>query len=123
MSNQVIKIKIPDEYLFNFLIKVCTKKNAHCYIFNNDSYKKALYFNLIEELFVKCRPHYHKSKYHYFDKPITYNSVSTILRQLTKHIGGSHSSKIEYVKSQYGIVHCYEYKHELIANFIENSTE
>ena len=109
MSNQVIKIKIPDEYLFDFLTKVCTKKNDYSYIFNKDSYKKALYFNLIEELFDKCRPHYHKAKHHYLDKPITYNRVSTILRQLTKHVGGTHSSKIGYVKSQYVIVHCYEY--------------
>jgi hypothetical protein len=109
MSNQVIKTKIPDEYLFEFLTRVCTKQNA-CYMFNNDSYKKALYFNLIEDLFEKCRPYYHKAKQHYLDKPVTYNRIATVLRQLTKHIGGTHSSKISYVKSQYVIVHYYEYK-------------
>jgi len=111
MSNQVIKIKIPDEYLIDFLTKVCTKKSKYIFIFNKDSYKKALYFNLIKELFDKCRPYYHTSKHHYLDtSSITYNHTATVLRQLIKNYGGLYSSNISYVKSQYMIVHCFEVK-------------
>lgn len=104
MSKQIFKIPFPIENLFSLLDTICIKEDNK-YIFNNNSYKKGLFENSIPPFVESCRPYYHNSKKKYIDKKLTYNSFTTILRQICKHNNVTYTSKIKYEKSNYDIVY------------------
>ena len=104
MSAQIFKHNVPNNIVFNLFEKICIKTETY-YLMNNDSFKKGIYNNYIQEFINLCKPYYHLSKQKYIDKPLTYNSFITILRQICKYNLIKYESKIKYDKSDYNIIY------------------
>lgn len=104
MSLQIFKKQIPNELLFDLLNVICIKTEKQ-YYFNNNSYKKGIFNNKISEFLEMCKPFYFASKQKYLERKITYNSFTTILRQICKFNKILFTSQIKYDKSQYEIVY------------------
>lgn len=101
-TSQIFKSKVPNETLFIFLNEVCIK-NEKCYVFNNNSYKKAIFMGLIDNFLNDCKQYYHLSKQKYLEKKMKYNNFTTIIRQICNCNQITYTSKIVYDKSTYDI--------------------
>jgi len=104
MSTQIFKKNVPTESLYSLLDDICLKNDKY-YIFNNNSYKKGLFNNTITKFIDECKPYYHISKQKYLERKLTYNSFTTILRQICKFNKITHTSQIKYDKSTYDIIY------------------
>ena len=104
MSTQIFKSEVPQESFFSFLDKICTKTDKF-YVFNNCAYKKGNLLDVITPFLEECKPHYHLSKLKYIEKKLTYNSLTTILRQICNFIKVRFTSQIKYEKSTYNIIY------------------
>jgi hypothetical protein len=104
MSAQIFKNGIPDEIFTGFLGVVCLKNDKH-YTFNTESYKKGIYNGTIVKFITECEPYYHISKRKYLNKRLTYNSLTTVIRQICKFNKFTYTSKIVYDRSTYDIVY------------------
>ena len=104
MSTQIFKKNIPNELFFTLLDTICTKNEKH-YTFNMDSFKKGIFKESISKFIEDCKPYYHLSKRKYLERKITYNSFTTILRQICNLNKTTYTSQIKYDKSSYDIVY------------------
>lgn len=105
MTSQIFKKKMDNSIIFNLLDKLCDKNNTY-YTFNNSSYKKGTFFEDTIQLFLKeIKAYYHNSKQKYLDKKQTYNSFTTIIRQICNYIKIEYKTKIKYDKSSYEIIY------------------
>jgi hypothetical protein len=104
MSIQIFKSVVPNEDLYFFLDEICMK-NEKYYILNKNSYKKGNFTNSTMAFFEKIRSHYHLSKRKYLDKKLTYNSFTTVIRQICNYNKITFTSQIKYDKSEYDIVY------------------
>ena len=104
MSAQIFKNNVPNEMLYNLLGHLCLK-TEHYYLFTNESFKKGVYSNHIQDFIIACIPYYHLSKRKYLEKKLTYNSFTTILRQICNYNIIKYTSKIQYDKSSYSIIY------------------
>ena len=102
--SQIFKNMVPTNMLLSFLDKFCFKYNDY-YTFNVETFKKGCFNNEVQPFVELCKPYYYKSKLHYLNKKLTYNSFTTILRQICKHNNIAYTSKIKYEKSSYNIVY------------------
>jgi len=102
MTSQIFKSQFPLEKLYTLMDLICIKTDKR-YIFNKDSYKKGILHNFIPEFLEECKPYYYSSKQKYLDKKVTYNSFTTVLRQICNHNKVTYSSQIKYYKSNYDI--------------------
>lgn len=105
MSLQIFKKEVNTLSLLSLLEKICTKNNKY-FILNRNAYKKGLFEDIIP-LFIEteCKPCYHKSKIKYLEKKLTYNTFTTILRQICNFNKIAYTSEIKYDKSTYDIVY------------------
>ena len=91
----------PNSKLFEFLDKICLKKDKY-YVFDINSFKKLLYNPIVYDEFVNTlKPYYYNSYAFYLERPITYNNVTTILRQLCKQNALTIIKKLTYSKHDY----------------------
>jgi hypothetical protein len=104
MSTQIFKKNVPTESLYSLLDDICLKNDKY-YILNNNSYKKGIFNNSITNFIEECKPYYHISKQKYLERKVTYNSFTTILRQICKFNKITHTSQIKYDKSTYDIIY------------------
>ena len=104
MSSQIFKKNIPIEILFNLLDLICTKNDKY-YIFNNTSYKKGIFNEEIQKFLELCKEYYHNSKKKYLEKKLTYNSLTTIIRQICNFNKVVYTSHIKFDKSTYNIIY------------------
>lgn len=104
MSSQIFKKKIPTELFFGLLDSICLKNEKH-YTFNSNAFKKGVFNEKIEQFLKECLPYYHISKKKYLEKKITYNSFTTILRQICNYNKITYTSQIKYDKSNYEITY------------------
>jgi hypothetical protein len=105
MTSQIFKKEMDNSIIFNLLNKLCEKTNTY-YTFNNSSYKKGTFFDDTIQLFLKeIKAYYHNSKQKYLEKKQTYNSFTTILRQICNYIKIEYKTKIKYDKSSYEIIY------------------
>jgi hypothetical protein len=102
MTSQIFKQSVPNALLFEFLDNTSLKTEKK-YIFNITSYKKALVNNIIENFLIECKPYYFTSKQKYLERKITYNSITTVLRQICNLNKITYTSQIKYDKSSYDI--------------------
>jgi hypothetical protein len=121
MSLQIFKSQIPNQVLIDLFDKICVKTKDF-YIINNISFKKGTYNTIIQEFLEICRKHYHISKKKYIDKPLTYNSFITVIRQICKYNKIQYKNEIKYDKSSYDI-HYYIFLESINAKQIEQSIE
>lgn len=104
MLSQTFKECVPNYVLFNFLDKICLKNNKY-YTFSYDSFKKAQYYNYLNEFINLCFPYYHLSKRKYLEKKMTNKGLLTIIRQICNANDIYYNSQIIYNKSSYDIVY------------------
>lgn len=102
MCNQIFKSTMPNEMLFDLLDNICNKTEKY-YIFNNESYKRGVLNNSIDEFFEKYKPFYHISKRFYLERKLSFNNLTTVVRQICKNNKITFTSKIKYDKSNYSI--------------------
>jgi hypothetical protein len=104
MSTQIFKKNVPNQYLFELLDFICIKNEKH-YTFNNNSFKKGVFTESIPNFIKECNSYYHNSKKKYLEKKLTYNSFTTILRQICNFNKITYTSQIVYDKSTYDNVY------------------
>jgi len=104
MSLQIFKNKIPNEILFDLLDEIAVKNDKY-YVFNTIAYKKGVFNNKINDFVEKCKPYYRLSKMKYVERKPTYNSITTIIRQICNFNKINFTSQIKYDKSTYDIVY------------------
>ena len=104
MSRQIFKNFVPNELLFNLLDSICFKNEKH-YVLTMESFKKGIYKEIIQEFCENCKQYYHNSKQKYLERKISYNSFTTILRQICNFNKIIYTSQIKYDKSSYNIVY------------------
>ena len=104
MSTQIFKKNIPNTLFFNLLDSICLKNDKH-YTFTIDSFKKGVYNEAISTFITECTSYYHLSKRKYLEKKLTYNSFTTILRQICNFNQIKYTSQIRYDKSTYSIIY------------------
>jgi len=102
MSSQIFKSPFPLEKLYSLLNQIGIKTDKR-YIFNKDTYKKGLLNNEIQNFLEDCKPYYYSSKQKYLEKKLTYNSFTTVLRQICNFTKITYTSQIKYCKSNYDI--------------------
>ena len=92
--------------LYKYLSEVCeiySDSSINYYIFDNTSYKKLYYHNIISNFIDEIEPYYINSKKYYIKRDLDYNKFLTIIRQICKFVGINYYSKINYDKSKYFI--------------------
>lgn len=104
MSSQIFKKVVPNEMLFNLLEKICIKTDKY-YLFNKNAFKKGIFNEYINQFVEECKPYYHASKFKYLEKSISYNSVTTIIRQICNMNKIVYTSQIKYERSLYDIIY------------------
>jgi len=102
MSSQIFKQSFPNAILFSFLDEISLKTEKK-YIFNKNAFKKGSINNKNEIFLKNCEPYYFFSKKKYLEKKITYNSITTVIRQICNFNKISYTSQIKYDKSSYDI--------------------
>lgn len=108
MKSQIFKQIVPIKIIQEILDKICeTEQNdKNKYILNIDAFKKGMFLNFIVPFLNELKPYYFDSKKKYVEKTnITYNSFTTVLRQLCHINNIEYSSEIKYEKSTYSIVY------------------
>ena len=104
MSTQIFKNQIPNEFLFKLLDKICLKTDKY-FIFNKNSFKKGIFDSLLSAFMELCVPYYQLSKRKYLERKLTYNTFTTILRQICNFNKIKYTSQIKYDKSVYDIIY------------------
>ena len=104
MSSQIFKNPIPKSLLSKLLDDIAVKTDK-CYVVNNNSYKKGMFNELIIHFIEECKPYYHLSKRKYLERKPTYNSFTTIIRQICNFNKITYTSLIKYDKSTYDIMY------------------
>jgi hypothetical protein len=104
MSTQIFKKKIPNELFFNLLDQICLKNEKH-YVININSFKKGVYNESIQQFLNDCKQYYYTSKQKYLERKLTYNTFTTIIRQICNFNKITYTSQIKYDKSTYDIVY------------------
>jgi hypothetical protein len=104
MATQIFKNIIPHEKLFELLDSICLKNDKY-YTFNVEAFKRGVYKEIIQQFIEFCMPYYHISKRKYLEKKLSFNSFTTILRQICNLNKITYTSQIKYDKSKYDIVY------------------
>ena len=104
MTQQILKEKIPIEYLINLYKNIYPDYNNGNYIIINEFFfKKINYENLFDSFINEIDPYYFNSKKNYINKKHNYKSFLTIIRHICKSNNIAYTSKIIYDKSKYYI--------------------
>ena len=102
MTKQIFKISVPNDTLFNLFEKICLKTEKY-YLFDMNAYKKMLFYKYNDDFCESLKQYYHISKQFYLERIMTYNSFTTIIRQICKHNNIMFTSDIKYNQSKYNI--------------------
>lgn len=104
MPHQLFRTRVPIDILFNFLKKICDIKDCK-FVFTNESYKRSILLNNLNEFIDNVKEYYHFSKQHYVNRKMSFNKIATIIRQICNHNSVSYRSVIMYSNSTYNIVY------------------
>lgn len=104
MSTQIFKKKIDTKILYDLLDKIAFK-NEKFFMFNNESFKKGILQEDIIKFMEECKEYYHLSKQKYLERKLTYNSFTTVLRQICKYNKITYTTQIKYDSSTYNIIY------------------
>uniref|UniRef100_A0A6C0D225 Uncharacterized protein n=1 Tax=viral metagenome TaxID=1070528 RepID=A0A6C0D225_9ZZZZ len=102
MTNQIFKQLVPKELLFDLLEKICLKTDKY-FLFDNNAYRKMLFYKHHETFLESLKEYYHLGKQNYIQRKIAYNGFTTILRQICKSSNIMYTSQIKYNESKYNI--------------------
>lgn len=101
---QLFKTKIPTEILIDLFLRTSIKQDE-CFVFNLNSYKKGIFTGDILIFIDLIKPYYYQSKQKYVERKITYNTCTTIIRQICNYNNITYKSEIKYDKSTYNITY------------------
>jgi len=104
MSVQLFKTIIPKKKIYDLLENICIKNDKN-FILNKDAFKKGIFNDIIPNFLEECKEFYHLSKQKYIDKKLTYNTFTTVIRQICNSNKIIYTSKIKYVNSTYDIIY------------------
>ena len=100
--SQTFKSPINKNILFEFLEKICEKREKY-FAFDLSSYKRGE-LNKENELFLEIvKPYYHTAKLFYIERKLSYSRLCTIIRQICKFNSIRFTTKVLYSKSKYNI--------------------
>lgn len=102
MTKQIFKNSIPNNVFYSFLEKICLKTEKY-YLVDMNAFRKMLFYNYHVEFCETIKDYYHLSKQFYLERKMTYNSFTTILRQICKNNNIMFTSQIKYNESRYNI--------------------
>jgi len=102
MSNQIFKLLVPKELLFDLLDKISLKTDKY-YLIDNNAYRKMIFNNYHLEFSETLKSYYHLGKRKYVERKMNYNSFVTIIRQICKATNIMYTSQIKYNESKYNI--------------------
>jgi hypothetical protein len=102
MTKQIFKSDVPNDILFAFLEKFCLKTDKY-FLIDTNAYRKMIFHGFHFEFCEELKNYYHLSKHFYIERKMTYNSFTTILRQICKHNNIMFISQIKYNESKYNI--------------------
>ena len=104
MVSQIFKKKIPIRLLYSLLDEICVKRDNY-YVFDQVSFKKGMFNGMIADFLKSCEEYYHDSKKKYVEKKLSYNTFTTVLRQMCNYNKTTYTSMIKYEKSKYDIIY------------------
>jgi len=104
MPQQLFRMRVPIDILFNFLKKICDIKDC-AFVFTNESYKRAVFQNILIEFIDNVKDYYHLSKQYYVNRNMSFNNLATIVRQICRDNSVNYTSTIKYTYSTYNIVY------------------
>ena len=102
MTKQIFKNAVPNNIFYSFLEKICLKTEKY-YLVDMNAFRKMLFYNYHIEFCETIKNYYHLSKQFYLERKMTYNSFTTILRQICKNNNIMFTSQIKYNESKYNI--------------------
>ena len=102
MIKQIFRENVPVSLLYDLLSKICLTTDKYYYMDMN-AFRKMTFHMYHEEFFKELLNYYHVSKQFYITRPLTYNSFTTILRQICKSNEIMFTSNIHYNQSKYTI--------------------
>jgi hypothetical protein len=102
MLKQIFKKDIPIDILLDLLEKICLKTDKY-YLVDMNAYKKMLFHGYHTDFLKTLIDYYHSSKRYYAERDLTYNSFTTIIRQICKNNMLQFTSQIKYNSSKYNI--------------------
>ena len=102
MLNQIFKKEISIQFLYDLLEKICIKSEKY-YMVDLNAYKKMLFHGYHTEFLTILVDYYHSSKRYYAERELTFNSFTTIIRQICKSNTIQFTSQIKYNSSKYNI--------------------
>ena len=102
MSKQIFKNPVPKELLFEVLDQICLKTDKY-YLFDTNAYRKLQFHQLHTPFFEMLKEYYHIGKHFYLERRLSYNSFTTIMRQICKGNNIMFTSQIKYNESKYNI--------------------
>jgi len=102
MLKQIFKKEIPPELLYDLCEKICLKTHNY-YVIDTNAYKKMLFHKYHTDFIRELMNYYHSSKRYYIERELTYNSFTTIIRQICKSNLIQFTSQIKYNSSKYTI--------------------
>ena len=100
MSNKLFCKKIDIQLLRSFFDKISYEKHGS-YTIDYNAYKKMIFHDLYPIFCDFVKSHYYKSKHFYIDRELTYNTFTTIIRQICNYNCIIYTSTIRYVESIY----------------------
>jgi len=102
MTKQIFKNAVPNSLFYSFLEKICLKTEKY-YLVDMNAFRKMLFYNYHIDFCETIKNYYHLSKQFYLERKMTYNSFTTILRQICKNNNIMFTSQIKYNESKYNI--------------------
>ena len=101
---QLFKTQIPSEILFKLFTNLSVKQSNY-FIFDLISFKKGIFTEEIVLFLETIKPYYYLSKQKYVSRLPTYNTFTTIIRQICNYNKIKYKTEIKYDKSTYNIVY------------------
>lgn len=101
-NNQLFRVNVKNEVLFELLDKICQKKDRYYYLDQN-AFRKMLFHEYDKEFFNSIKENYYSSKQFYLTRTMSYKSFTNVVRQICKHNNILFNSYIRYNDSKYMI--------------------
>jgi len=99
----------PSNILYDLLKHICNNTiindNIEYYVFDMSSYKKAIYYQVLDGFLLTCKSYYKSSKKYYCNRKLSYNSITTIFRQICNSHSIIYKTKTQYYHSDYTIIY------------------
>lgn len=106
IKHQIFKYNIPCEFIISFFDDVCEyDQDKNLYVFNNHSFKRAKFKNVLEENLSFLNKFYHDSKKKYIQNAYTFKGLHTVIRQLCNYNKIKFEKKIQYMFGNYEIIY------------------